>query len=198
MKEKYMVIDFEANCSNDNAKDHEIIEFPALLIDTESGEIISEFRYFVKMLTHDRVSDFITNLTHITDDKVKSGLEWKECLKEFEIWCYQNNVTADNTTIITCGDWDFLTMFPKQMSKSGVTMSKYLRKITSRWTNIKIYYRTIGGKKGGMPTMLRFFELELIGHHHSGIDDCRNIHRICVEIVKRGIDITVPTRIMSN
>lgn len=31
----YLVIDFEANCSEKDSKDHEVIEFPAVLVDTK-------------------------------------------------------------------------------------------------------------------------------------------------------------------
>lgn len=40
----YCVIDFEATCEKDNPKDyiHEIIEFPALLVDSTTLEVVSE------------------------------------------------------------------------------------------------------------------------------------------------------------
>ena len=40
----YCVIDFEATCEKDNPKDyiHEIIEFPAVLVDAATLEVVSE------------------------------------------------------------------------------------------------------------------------------------------------------------
>lgn len=40
----YCVIDFEATCEKDNPKDyiHEIIEFPALLVDSTTLDVVSE------------------------------------------------------------------------------------------------------------------------------------------------------------
>jgi inhibitor of KinA sporulation pathway (predicted exonuclease) len=37
-----------------------------------------------------------------------------------------------------------------------------------------------------MTNMLSKLGLELQGRHHSGLDDCRNIGRVLVELVKRG------------
>lgn len=104
MKDQYIVIDFEANCPSKNSKQHEIIEFPAILVKTESGKIIDEFRHFVKPISGNNLSEFIKDLTHITDTQVENGLTWEKCLKKFEEWCIKNNVNHHTTTIITCGD----------------------------------------------------------------------------------------------
>ena len=80
----YLVLDFEANCSADQVKDHEIIEFPCILIDSKTGSTISEFRSFVKLVNFDKLSDFIKDLTHITDEQVNTGLSWSDCLKAFQ------------------------------------------------------------------------------------------------------------------
>lgn len=195
MKPHIIVIDFEANCSGKDIKDHEIIEFPALLVDTYSGRIISEFHHYVKLIRHTELSEFIKDLTHITNEQVNNGLEWGECIKEFEKWCRNNNLNCSNSTIVTCGDWDFLTMFPKQNFQTKTKISNYLSKLTSHWTNVKVPYRNLFDTKYiRMDKMLSYLGLELIGHHHSGIDDCRNIHRICQEMLKYGFDLTVPTR----
>merc|ERR1719453_2079952 len=42
-----------------------------------------------------------------------------------------------------------------------------------------------GRRAGGMAEMLSTLGMELIGRHHSGIDDARNIARILVELLRR-------------
>ena len=44
----YIVIDFEATCEKENPKDyqHEIIEFPAVLVDAETLEVVKPFHIF--------------------------------------------------------------------------------------------------------------------------------------------------------
>jgi len=38
----------------------------------------------------------------------------------------------------------------------------------------------------GMTDMLKNLDLDLEGRHHSGIDDCRNLARCVLELLKRG------------
>lgn len=59
-----------------------------------------------------------------------------------------------------------------------------------RWLNIKNIYAEATGERGkkkkDMVGMLKGLELELEGRHHCGLDDCRNIARILIELLKRG------------
>lgn len=45
----------------------------------------------------------------------------------------------------------------------------------------------------GFARMKFLLSFVLDGHHHSGIDDCRNIAKICRVLMQRNHDITVPT-----
>lgn len=194
-KPYYMVLDFEANCSGQDIKDHEIIEFPAILVNAVTMETISEFRYFVRVSSGKKLSNFIKQLTHITQDQVDKGLTFFECLQKFEQWCKSNNVSWANTTIITVGDWDLKIMLHNQLGMTKIKLGKYLNDLFGCWTNIKvpfsIYTKT---KAKGMAGMMAYLNLELEGHQHSGIDDCRNTVKICNELIKMGCDVTKPTQ----
>jgi inhibitor of KinA sporulation pathway (predicted exonuclease) len=194
-KEFYLVIDFEANCSSENARDHEIIEFPAVLVNAKTGETVSEFRKFVKMVNHKKLSEFIKDLTHITDEEVSNGLEWGVCLFEFEVWCHQNDITPDNTTIVTCGDWDLKTMLANQLNLTQTKLTYFLNHLFGCWNNVKIEFMKKTSNRGGMAEMLKVLDLELTGHHHSGIDDCRNIAKICHKLTTMECDVSQPNRI---
>lgn len=192
------VLDFEANCSNNNTRDHEIAEFPAVLIDSATGETISEFRHFVKPTKLKKISPFIHGLTGITDADVWAGLSWKDTLIEFEKWCTEFNITAETATVVTCGDWDLKTMFSRQLQISGMNqISERLQGIFDCWTNVKETFRDAKSYRcaPGMEGMLDDMGLELVGRHHSGIDDCRNIAQICrVLILKHNQDLSIPNR----
>ena len=193
-KSYYLVIDFEANCSGKNIQDHEIIEFPAVLVNAETNEIISEFRSFVKTHSGKKLSKFIKALTHITDENMFNGLTFSDCLIEFEKWCHENDISSESTTIVTVGDWDLDTMLPNQLKITGLKLNQFLNNLFSSWTNVKDYFVAhAGGKAMGMAGMLAYFELELDGHHHSGIDDCRNTVKICKKLCELGFDMTKPT-----
>mgnify|MGYP001344521786 CR=1 FL=1 len=196
-KAHYLVIDFEANCSGQNKRDHEIIEFPAVLVDTKTGAVISEFRTFVKLVKTKSLSQFIKDLTHITDEQVSNGMYWETCLQEFETWCHKYNIMPENTTVVTCGDWDLKTMLPNQLSLTKTKLTDYLNRLFGCWSNVKTSFSSCFKYSGlyGMEQMLHSLDLQLVGHHHSGIDDSRNIAKICHELVKRGTDVTEPTQI---
>lgn len=196
----YLVLDFEANCSGSNMKDHEIIEFPCILIDSKTGKTISEFRSFVQLVNFTNLSDFIKDLTHITDDEVKNGLPWVDCLKAFETWLNDNKITADNATIVCCGSWDLKTMLPRQLEITKTGLTPELDALFGKWHNVKIsflkHYKN--EKQSGMDKMLEFLKIELTGHHHSGIDDCRNIAKICHALTQQGVDVTKPNKMREN
>jgi len=190
-------MDFEANCSGQDQRDHEIIEFPAVLVNTSDGTIITEFHTFVKLVKTKKLSQFIKDLTHITDEQVNSGLPWSACLQEFETWCHKNGITPENTTVITCGDWDLKIMLPNQLALTKTKLSNYLNELFGSWSNVKISFSSCLKYTGlyGMEQMLDTLGLPLDGHHHSGIDDSRNIAKICQELTKRGTDVTEVTQI---
>lgn len=191
------VIDFEANCSDEGAKDHEIIEFPALLFDAGFMSCIAKFRQFVRPVKHTGISPFIQELCKITSDDMKSAVSWRECLNRFENWCEKNNVNSETTTVVTCGDWDLKTMLPKQLSLTRTRLSTRLQKLFYCWNNIKLTYKNALKKKKmmGMDKMLKELQIPLLGTHHCGIDDCHNISKIVKEMILKQIDVTIPNNL---
>ncbi|NJR41579.1 MAG: exonuclease domain-containing protein [Akkermansiaceae bacterium] len=221
----YCVLDFEANCSGKDSQDHEIIEFPAVLVDAQSGRTISEFRQFVRTIHSGKVSPFIRDLTSITDEDLGRGVVWSDpsgeggAVELFASWCGEHSVCADNTTMVLCGDWDLKTMLPRQVKISQQQLPPDVAALFSSWCNIKRVFamwqddckavggsRTSGaqggagnsgtstkqrGRSPGMAEMLVALGLELEGHHHCGIDDCRNIAKIARALMARGHDVTV-------
>ncbi|CAD7941532.1 unnamed protein product [Amoebophrya sp. A25] len=52
------------------------------------------------------------------------------------------------------------------------------------WCNVKHAFEATHNQKGyGMVGMLQAFDIELDGRHHNGIDDCRNIAKVCTKMV---------------
>lgn len=190
MENKFLlVLDFEANCTAQGVRDHEICEFPAVLLDVK-GNNIGEFRTFVKPVRIFKISNFIHQLTGITDADIATGMTWPEALIAFDKWCEEKGVHSGNTVVVTCGDWDLRTMLIRQhtMCKTYKTQPKRVRQLFEKWTNVKITYANYKKYRGllGMDTMLRDAKLPLVGRHHSGIDDCRNIASICKYLIDNG------------
>ena len=188
------ILDFEATCwekqeQRPNPKVQEIIEFPTLLIDTSNSEIISEFHEYVKPDVHQNLSKFCTDLTGIEQQTVDSGTNLDEVIKRHIEWLRLNDLEVipgdggKSFAYVTCGDWDLKTCLPNQLAYHG----RKPHVCFQRWINIKhVFSEMIGQKAGGMVGMLKKLNLKLEGRHHSGIDDCRNIHRIAQQLLKQG------------
>ena len=101
----------------------------------------------------------------------------------------------DSYAFLTCGDWDLKTMLPNQLrlinAEHGLDASGNLVTPYSRWINVKRpFQKQVGMRRGNpsMPYMLDKLKLDLVGRHHSGIDDCRNILRIVQKLRQGGWD----------
>jgi inhibitor of KinA sporulation pathway (predicted exonuclease) len=197
------VVDFEATCDDKCPKPtpQEIIEFPAVLLNVDTGEVDDVFHYYIQPNLHPNSSKFCTELTGITQDVVNSGTSLFEALKLHEQWLQKHNLVNHDTPItsteqkrflyVTCGDWDLMTYLPNQLAHHNMKMPNIFRS----WVNIKkaygqFYYR----KASGMTSMLNDLGLGLQGRHHSGIDDSKNIARVCSRMIADGWNPQATTR----
>lgn len=176
--EHYVIIDFECTCAKEVLRPVEIIEFPSVIVDSETLEVVSEFHEYVRPVSNPTLTDFCTELTGITQKDVDSADTFPDVFKRYNRWLAENGCI--NFVLVTCGSKDFDSTFPKQCKLSGI-------KPTGRFSqliNIKKEFEVFYGKKArDMTDMLK---LPLIGRHHSGLDDTRNITRVLVEMLKDG------------
>lgn len=197
---KYIcVLDFEANCAQNMKElhmDNEVIEFPSVLLryDSEADgkiEKISEFQLYCKPKNKPTLTPFCIELTKITQDKVNNGVTFPIALKQHELWLRSNIPEFDDTfnknncIIATCGEWDMMTMAPKEYKNHGI---KKVHPVYLKYVNVKTEFTSFYkiGSKFGMAKMLEYLNLSLDGTHHSGIDDCRNISKIMINLLENG------------
>jgi ERI1 exoribonuclease 3 len=180
---KYLIIlDFEANCSENNSVPLEIIEFPCVVYDIENDIIKRDidFSYFCKINT--KLTPFCTQLTSITQKMSDSGESLSELLKLHSKWMFTNDL-KDKSMFVTCGDWDLKTALPTHCKLLGIKYPNYLKK----WCNVKIMFEETYYKKSrSMTNMLDELNLKLDGVHHRGIDDCANTAKICQKLINDG------------
>jgi len=183
----FLVLDFEATCDNNVSNwQHEIIEFPTVLVNAKTLEIEDEFHLYIKPEKNPILTTFCKELTGIKQEWVDSGVSFYDGIKLFDTWMSQKGLLPGqkNFVFVTCGDWDFNVMLPQQCSKLNIKRPASF----SEWINIKIPFCQLYGraKRLGMAGMLSFLGLPLEGRHHSGIDDCRNITRILIQMIQDG------------
>jgi ERI1 exoribonuclease 3 len=120
---------------------------------------------------------------------------------------------ARSFMFVTCGDWDIKTMFPVQFKNDGgidamLSQAKIqpdqvkgraelVRAMTAQWCNLKDAFNAWypDARVKGMTDMLRYLRLPLVGRHHSGIDDCRNIAAVlCAMLAQKCVIDATNTR----
>ena len=174
-----VVLDFEATCWEEN-RDHEIIEFPAVVIEVATGNIVGRLEQFVKPVRKPQLSEFCKNLTSITQEQVDGGVSLEEALNAH----YEFVQQFPNSILVTCGDWDLRTMLPDDCRDKRISIPEYYR----HWINIKNEFKLLHrrSKARGMAGILNALGLPLLGTHHRGIDDCVNIGQIAIRLLREG------------
>jgi len=191
----FLVLDFEASC-DDKTKvkgfKNEVIEFPTVAINAKTMKIDHTFHYYVKPKMNPILTDFCKDLTGIQQDWVDNGLDFKECMKLHNQWMMEHFIEKNlKFAFVVCGDWDLKIMIINQCKMDKLSVPSYF----SEWINIKKMYAQIYNKPvRGMTSMLRDMNLQLEGRHHSGIDDCKNIGRVLVEMLKQGKLMQITTK----
>ena len=190
----FCILDFEATCDNSRKfKPMEVIEFPSVLTYiNENNEVVTvdTFQVYCKPEVNPKLTKFCTELTGITQEMVDKGIKFIDALQMHQEWLKKNMKDGDNVYIVTCGDWDMMTMMRQQCKLLNIDVPTKYR----TWINIKegykyVYHGRDDKKKScSMMTMLTEQKIELLGRHHSGIDDCKNLVRIFVKMVNDAKD----------
>lgn len=183
------VLDFEATCIEGmTIANQEIIEFPSILFKIENGTMtcIDKFQEYVKPIYNPLLSEFCVNLTGIKQETVDNSDIFHNVYKRHFLWIKRYVSDEDKLVFLTVGDWDLATMLPKQLKLSDI--SKHFS-IYKQFINItKDFSRFYKTKGGGLKNMLKLLDIELVGHHHSGMDDCINTSKILERMINDGFD----------
>ncbi|KAJ3093327.1 ERI1 exoribonuclease 3 [Physocladia obscura] len=177
------VIDFEASI-RDEKGNPVLTEFPIVLLSVGAEpRIAAEFHTFVQP---PRSLDW-ANSKGITASTFEAAppfpLVWASVARFF----VDNNATAANTLLITCGDWDLRALLPAELSRHQLSLPSEQDPLFLVWCNIKHAFFALTGKKAdSMVRMLNVIGQPLVGVHHSGIDDSRNIASIAQWMLHKG------------
>uniref|UniRef100_A0A3B3DTH6 ERI1 exoribonuclease 2 n=1 Tax=Oryzias melastigma TaxID=30732 RepID=A0A3B3DTH6_ORYME len=197
-----IVIDFESTCWREkNNYSQEIIEFPAVLLNTSTGDIDSEFHTFVQPQEHPILSEFCTELTGITQVQVEAGIPLQICLPRFNRWLQslqlemgftfpnkQQTSSASSSaqklcTFVTWSDWDLGVCLQYECKR------KQLHKpdVLNNWIDLRSTYRMWYNRKPkGLNGALQDLGLLFDGREHSGLDDAKNTARLAAKMMRDG------------
>lgn len=192
-----LVIDFEATCEQDMREyQHEIIEFPVIVVNTETMQKVDEFHAYCKPTLNHRLSAFCTQLTGITQSMVDSADPFPVVLENFEEWRKSKQLGSRYTFSILCdGPWDMSRFLYGQCLLCGLEFPTWANK----WINLrKIFANFYECKRQNLTRMLEFLGLKFKGTLHCGRDDANNIAEIALRLLTDGAVLRVNERIQIN
>ncbi|XP_008059390.1 ERI1 exoribonuclease 2 [Carlito syrichta] len=196
-----IVIDFESTCWNDGKRHHsqEIIEFPAVLLNTSTGDIESEFHAYVQPQEHPILSKFCMELTGIKQAQVDEAVPLKICLSQFCKWIHkiqqQKNITfatgvSEPSTsdvkicaFVTWSDWDLGVCLEYECKRKQLLKPVFLNSWIDLRATYKLFYRR---KPKGLSGALQEVGIEFSGREHSGLDDSRNTALLAWKMISDG------------
>nr|CAB3243447.1 3'-5' exoribonuclease 1-like [Phallusia mammillata] len=193
-----VVIDFEATCEEHNPTNylHEIIEFPAILVDTEKAKIVDKFHTYCQPVVNPTLSSFCTRLTGITQSTVEAAPLFPEVLEKFQGWLHLHGLLIPKTcSYVTDGSWDFSRFLNIQCCLSEVPYPKWAKK----WINLKkVFGNFYGLRRPRILDMLQNIGLEFEGRPHCGLDDATNIAKIVLRLLEDGAEFQVNERLRAG
>jgi len=173
--DKILVVDIEATCWEEPKDDDisEIIEIGITPINTKSGDL-SESRSIIVKPERSKISQYCTELTTLTQEDVNNGISFSDAcnllLSEYKskkyVWASYGNYDK-NQFRNQCKREHIEYPFSKDHInvKSLVALKYSLR------------------RDAGMENILKLLDMPLVGTHHRGVDDSRNIANILSKVI---------------
>lgn len=173
-----VIFDIEASCEDRNINRNynmETIELGAVKL--KGGEVVDEFKMFIKPEYVDSLTPFCTKLTGITYEDLEDAPGFNEGILDFYSFIY-------GLPIYSCGEFDrkFLT---RELREKGVNYSHKLAEnaISSSHKNLKIHFKNVTGRgMCGMEKMAKILDIDLSGAEHRALDDSRNLAKIYLKL----------------
>ncbi|EDV22875.1 uncharacterized protein TRIADDRAFT_28382 [Trichoplax adhaerens] len=194
----YCVIDFEATCEEVNPRKykHEIIEFPALMVNARTLAVESQFHFYCRPVMNPKLSSFCTKLTGIDQKTIDSADAFKVVFQNFQKWL--EDVLGESTfVVVTDGPFDITRFLTIQCKVDKIPMPYW----ASNWTNLKrtfkAFYKLSGQRFPTLQDMLGALKIPHDGRLHSGIDDAKNIAKILCQLIRDGCQVK-PNEILAN
>lgn len=172
------VVDLEATCFEPPEPpipkhEMEIIEIGGVLVDRATLEPEAEFSTFVRPVRHRVLRPFCTKLTSIRQADVDGAPTFPEAIRALGRF-------LDGRRALFCS-WGY---YDQRQLAHDAAYHRVDLPLSRAHLNLKVRFaERLGEKKSGMAGALARVGLPLVGTHHRGIDDARNIARLLPWIV---------------
>ncbi len=166
----YIIMDLEWNNSYMKSTQkfiNEIIEIGAVKLDENLKEI-DTFSELIKPIVSRKLRSRIKNLTHITNDDIKSGKSFSKVISDFEKW------VGDDAVFLTWGDTDIRTLLSNIktfLKKDDIT---FLRKYADLQRYCQCFINMENVQQAGLSYAAECLEIDAEQFpHHRALDDSR-------------------------
>ncbi|KAJ1461632.1 ribonuclease H-like domain-containing protein [Pelagophyceae sp. CCMP2097] len=189
------VMDFECTCTPRNRDPHEIIEFPAVLLDLEAftaGDYdvlkVPRFSKFVRPTEVPKLSGFCRRLTSIQQADVDAAEPLDAVLKHFDAFL-EAHVTAGATfAVATDGPTDIKQFLLAECDRKHLKCPDYF----TRWVDVSRHLRKYyPNTKCSLMDKVARVGLRWHGTPHRGIDDATNIALLAAKLHQLGSTLAV-------
>ncbi|XP_065369852.1 3'-5' exonuclease Snipper-like isoform X3 [Calliphora vicina] len=203
---KYIIaVDFEATCWVDDPharyRKVEIIEFPAVLMNLETGKIEAEFQQYIRPIEKPILSNFCLNLTGITQATVNNGISLQSALIMFEQWLRRElrmrklklpkeslDNKSGNCAFVTWSECDFAYFMHNECQRKRIKKPTYF----NQWIDIRnIFINWYRHKPRNFSDALHYVGLKFVGKEHSGLDDAKNTAAFTLKLLKQGVPLKI-------
>lgn len=168
---RYVIVDLEATCWEKGVSraQMEIIEIGAVLMDSETGPVSKEFDAFIKPVATQELSAFCTELTSIRQEDVDQAEYFWTVFPRFVEW-----IGDKSFRLCSWGAYD-LNQFRSDCNRHNMPLpSSFENHINLK----REFSRVKNVKPMGMKGALEMMNIPMVGTHHRGIDDAKNIAKL--------------------
>ena len=183
-----VVVDFECTCEDQEEPFlHEIIEFPAVLLDTQTKREVRHFHAFVKPTERPVLSDFCTRLTGIDQAKVDGAETLDRVLVKFCAWL--DEFAGENYSLAADCQSDLRHFLLAECRRKKIRVRDAWRAWVDVGRHLMVHFDL--RRPGNLQMKLAKVGLTFEGTPHRGIDDARNIGRLALALQERGVSLTI-------
>ena len=179
---KLLIIDLESTCHERGHEPpeffSEIIEIGAVLLDIPSRNLDWQWQCLVKPVLFPNLSEFCVRLTTIRQAEIDAGLSLADGLSQLS-----ERIAAEDYRFASWGNYD-RNQFQRNCRHFAIQYP------FGPWhLNLKAAFADwVREKPMGMASALAHLKIPLLGTHHRGLDDARNIARIASWMLEQGWD----------
>jgi len=149
----------------------EIIEIGASVIELRSAETLDTHQVYIRPVVNPKLTSFCVDLTGIQQIDVDSAPFFYSGIEQFTTWLHSHS------NVIAWASWGAYDRNQLDQDCARHQQSNPLSAL--KHLNLKTAYAAaVKTRSKGMANAFKEQKLDMVGRHHSGVDDAKNIARL--------------------